>query len=78
MNTMPHLSEIFIDPDIIGESEYRILYELLDDVLHDMASDEETYSPDQQADQLLAVLNEVVNSAESMKRRLRVWKQKNR
>lgn len=57
------IEDIFDDPDDIGASEYRLLYEFVADALKDMdagSSDEE------QRQYLIAVLNEIVNHAVSM------------
>lgn len=72
---MTQISDIFVDPDNVGESEYRVLYELLDDAWQDIAHDSE-YSIDEKINHLAEILNEVVHSAEAMKRRLKIWKQR--
>jgi hypothetical protein len=71
---MTQISDIFVDPDNVGESEYRVIYELLDDAWQDIA-DDSAYSADEKINHLAEVLTEVIHSAEAMKRRLKIWKQ---
>lgn len=72
---MTQISDIFADPDNVGESEYRAIYELLDDAWQDIADNSE-YSADEKINHLAEVLNEVIHAAEAMKRRLKIWKQR--
>jgi hypothetical protein len=69
---------MFVDPDIVGESEYRVIYETLEDVWQDMADHDDGADPEQKVNTLIDVLNEFISSAEAMKRRVRVWKQRAR
>lgn len=39
---MTNVLDLFTDPDVIGESEYRAIYELLEDVLPNCPEDERT------------------------------------
>lgn len=73
---MTHISDMFVDPDIVGESEYRVIYETLEDVWQDLHDHEANIDPAQKVDTLIAVLNEFISSAEALKRRARVWKQR--
>jgi len=73
-----HISDMFVDPDIVGESEYRVIYETLEDVWQDMADHDDGADPEQKVNTLIDVLNEFISSAEAMKRRVRVWKQRAR
>lgn len=75
---MTHISDMFVDPDIVGESEYRVIYETLEDVWQDMADHDDGADPEQKVNTLIDVLNEFISSAEAMKRRVRVWKQRAR
>lgn len=73
---MTQLSDILVDPDVVGESEYRAVYDLLADVWEDLQNENEygPYSDDEKITFLVSVLNEFISSAESMKRRLKAWK----
>jgi hypothetical protein len=73
---MTHISDMFVDPDIVGEAEYRVIYETLEDVWQDLHDHEADTDPAQKVDTLIAVLNEFISSAEALKRRARVWKQR--
>lgn len=72
---MMRAGDLFPDPDNIGESEYRSIYELIDGVLADMDDEEESYSDEQKLAHVSAILNAFIDSAESMKRRLKQFKQ---
>lgn len=72
---MTQISDIFVDPDNVGEAEYRAIYDLLEGVWKDMDDEDESYSDSQKLDHMLAMLNEFIVSAESMKRRLKVIRQ---
>ena len=63
---MTHISDMFVDPDIVGESEYRVIYETLEDVWQDMTDHDNGTDPEQKVDTLIAVLNEFILSAEAM------------
>lgn len=66
------LSDILPDPDLVGQAEYRAIYELLDSALHDMAVENGGYDEAEKFAHLQSILNEFIAHAESMKRRLKV------
>jgi hypothetical protein len=74
MPEMMRASDLFLHPDNIGESEYRAVYDLVDGVLADMDDEEESYSDEQKLAHASAILNAFIDSAESMKRRLKQFK----
>lgn len=74
---MTQISDILVNPDVVGESEYRAIYDLLNGVWKDMDDEEESYSDEEKVNLMLSMLNEFIGSAEAMKRRLKVWKQRN-
>ena len=71
---MTQISDILVDPDLVGESEYRAIYDLLNGVWKDMDDEDESYSTADKIELMLSILNEFIGSAEAMKRRLKVWK----
>lgn len=74
---MTQISDILVNPDVVGESEYRAIYDLLNGVWKDMDDEEESYSDEEKVNLMLSMLNEFIGSAEAMKRRLKVWKHRN-
>lgn len=56
------IEDVFDDPDDIGASEYRLLY----DFLSDIAKDNADWPEEEQRQHLVSVLNEVVDNAISM------------
>lgn len=70
---MTNINEILANPDLVGESEYRAIYDLLESVWKDLDDEDNSYSDDEKINYMLAMLNEFVSSAEAMKRRIRVW-----
>lgn len=74
---MTQISDILTDPDIVGESEYRAIYDLLRGVWKDMDDEDESYSTADKIELMLSMLNEFIGSAEAMKRRFKIWKQRN-
>jgi hypothetical protein len=73
---MTHINEMFVDPDIVGESEYRAIYDTLEDVWQELCDSNDDTTPEQKVDHIIAVLNEFISSAEAMKRRAKIWKQR--
>lgn len=62
-------SDIFLDPDVVGESEYRMLYDFIDDALHDMTYEDE-FTAQEKVAHVRGILNEIITAAEAMKDRL--------
>lgn len=56
--------QFFIDPDIIGSSEYRAIYGCIADALED-------YNESEHADVAKAMLNEFIDHAKAAKKRLK-------
>lgn len=75
---MTQLSDILIDPDIVGESEYRAIYDLLNGVWKDLDDEDESYSDTDKINFMMAMLNEFILGAEAMKRRFRMWQNRQR
>ena len=62
---MIRASDLFPDPDNVGESEYRAIYDLVDGVLADMDDEDESYSDEQKLAHVSAILNAFIDSAEA-------------
>lgn len=58
------LKDIFVDPDLIGSSEYRAIYDCIADALH-------AYDDSEHADVAKSMLNEFIDHAKAMKKRLK-------
>jgi hypothetical protein len=72
---MIRAADLFPNPDNVGESEYRTLYEFLDGVLADMDDEDESYSEDEKLHHVSAILNSFIDTAVSMKLRVKQFKQ---
>lgn len=75
---MTQIREILVDPNLVGESEYRAIYDLLEGVWKDLDDEDESYSDSDKLDFMLSMLNEFILSAEAMKRRIRLWQNRQR
>lgn len=74
---MTQISDILVDPDVVGEAEYRALYDFLNGVWKDMDDEEGSYSDDQKFAQMVAILIEFQSCAEEMRRRIKAaWRKK--
>lgn len=56
--------DLFVNPDIIGSSEYRSIYDCISDALHD-------YDESEHAAVAKSMLNEFIDHAKAMKKRLK-------
>ena len=56
--------DLFVSPDIIGSSEYRAIYDCIADALTD-------YDESEHADVAKSMLNEFIDHAKAMKKRLK-------
>ena len=71
---MIRAADLFPDPDNVGESEYRAMYDFLDGVLADMDDEAESYSDDEKLTHVWAILNSFIDTAVSMKLRVKQFK----
>lgn len=74
--SVTQISDILVDPDLVGESEYRAIYDLLEGVWKDLDDEDNSYSDNEKITFIVSVLNEFISSAEAMKRRIKIWKNK--
>ena len=60
----------FQDPDEVGQSEYRAVYECLQDGLEDFDADPQEYEPHTREDHAETMLHEIIRSAFAMLKKL--------
>lgn len=72
--TTIQISDIFVDPDLVGEAEYRAIYDLLKSAWKDLDDDYPNCTLDEKLAFIISMLNEFIVSAEVMKRRVSLWK----
>lgn len=58
------VKDMFVDPDLIGSSEYRAIYDCIDAALDD-------YSESEHPAVAKAMINEFIDHAKAMKKRLK-------
>ena len=58
------IEDLFVNPDIIGSSEYRAIYDCIADATSD-------YTAAEHGDVAKAMLNEFIDQAKAMKKRLK-------
>lgn len=62
--TRVKFEELFVNPDLIGSSEYRTIYDCIADATHD-------YDPAEHGAVAKSMLNEFIDHAKAMKKRLK-------
>ena len=68
---MKQLSDILADPDLVGESEYRAIYEFLNGVWKDLDDEDNSHTDDQKFAAMVSILAEFQMHAENMRRRIK-------